>query len=100
MSWYDSKPLNECRGYDTKPLNECRGYDTKQLNECPGYDTKPLNECPDYDTKLSDHEAPVILELYEMLNTPSFPLLEDSLGPWVVAPDRVLAMGQAGLFNI
>ena len=30
----------------------------------------PLNECPGYDTKQSDGEAPVMLELWAMRNTP------------------------------
>ena len=35
----------------------------------------PPNECPGYDTKQSDSEAPVILELWGMLSTPSLPSL-------------------------
>ena len=52
----------------------------------------PSNECPIYDTKYSNGEFPVMRELWGML--PSLP------GPvWagVVAPDRVLAMGQIEL---
>ena len=51
-----------------------RGYD------CP-------NKCPGYDTKQPDDEAPMMLEL----------LLSSLPGPsrsGVVAPDRVLSMGQ------
>ena len=33
------------------------------------------NEYPGYDTKQSDGEAPVMLELWGMQNTPSLPLL-------------------------
>ena len=34
------------------------------------------------------------LEIWRMLSTPSLPLLSGSLWPGVVAPDRVLSMGQ------
>ena len=37
------------------------------------------NECPGYGTKQSDGEAPVILELWEMQSTPSFPSLPGPL---------------------
>ena len=32
-------------------------------------------ECPGHDTKQSDGVAPVLMELWEMWNTPSFPSL-------------------------
>ena len=54
----------------------------------------PLNKCPPYDTKQSDGEV------LEMWSTPSLPLLLDPLWLGVIAPDRVLFMGQIGLFNI
>ena len=57
----------------------------------------PLNECPRYDTKQSDVEAPVMLELWGMLSTPSLPSLTGPLWPGVVAPDRVLSVGQIEL---
>ena len=38
-----------------------------------------------------------MLELWGMQNTPSLPLLPGSLRPGVVAPDRVLSMGQIEL---
>ena len=47
-----------------------------------------------HDTKKSDGEAPVILELCGMLSNPSLSSLPGSLWPGVVAPDRVLSMGQ------
>ena len=50
-----------------------------------------------YDTKQSDGEVPVILQLWEMWSTPSFPLLPDPLWHRVVAPDKVLSMGQIEL---
>ena len=37
------------------------------------------NECPVYDIKLSDGEAPVLLELWEMQSTCSLPSLPGPL---------------------
>ena len=53
------------------------------------------NECPGYDTKQS--EVPVMLELWGMWSTPSLPLLPGPLWSGMVAPDRVLSMGQIEL---
>ena len=55
------------------------------------------NECPGYDTKQSDSEVPVMLELWGMQSTSSLPYLLGPLWPGVVAPDRVLSMGQIEL---
>ena len=52
------------------------------------------NECPGYDTKQSDGEAPVILELLRIWSTPLLPSLQGLLWPGLVAPDKVLSMGQ------
>ena len=52
------------------------------------------NECPIYDTKQSDSEVLVMVELWGMQSTPSLPLLLGPLWPGVIAPDRVLSMGQ------
>ena len=52
------------------------------------------NECPRYDTKISNSEAPV------MGSTPSLLSLPGPLWPEVVAPDRILSMGQIALFDI
>ena len=57
----------------------------------------PSNVCHEYGTKQSDGEVPVMLELWEMRSTPSLPLLTVPLWPGVVAPDRVLYMGQIKL---
>ena len=46
------------------------------------------NECPGKDTKQSDGEAPLMLEFWEMWNTPSLPSLPGPLRPGVVAPDK------------
>ena len=54
------------------------------------------NECPGYNTK-SDGEAPVMLELWGMGSTLLSPSLPGPLWPKVVAPDRVLSIGQIEL---
>ena len=56
-------------------------------------------ECPRYDTKQFDGKAPA-WELWGMWSTSSLPLLPGLLWLWVVAPDRVLSMGQIELFDI
>ena len=57
----------------------------------------PTNECPVYDTKQSDSEVPVMLELCWIQSTPSLPSISGPLWPGVVAPDKVLSMGQIEL---
>ena len=57
----------------------------------------PAKEYPGYDTKQSDGEVPVMLELWEMRSTPSLPSHPGPIWPEVVAPDRVLSMGQKEL---
>ena len=54
-------------------------------------------ECPGYDTKESDGEASGLLELWGMWSTLLLPLLPVPLWPGVVAPNRVLSMGQIEL---
>ena len=58
---------------------------------------RPPNECPGYDTEQSDDEAPVMLDIWGRRSTPSSPSLPRPLWPRVVAPDRVLSMGQKEL---
>ena len=41
-----------------------------------------------------------MLEIWEMWSTASLPLLPGPLWPRVVAPDRILSMGQIELFDI
>ena len=41
-----------------------------------------------------------MLELWGMWSTPSLLSLPGSVWPGVVAPDRVLSVGQIGLFDI
>ena len=55
------------------------------------------NEHPGYDTKKSDAGVPVMLDLWGMQNTLPLPLLLGPLWPGVVAPDRILSMGQTEL---
>ena len=50
-----------------------------------------------YDTKQSDDEVSVMLWLWWMLSTPLLPSLPGSLWPGVVAPDKILSMGQTEL---
>ena len=47
-----------------------------------------------------DSEVPVMLELWGMWSTSSLPSLPGRLWPGVVAPDRVLSMGQIELVHI
>ena len=54
-------------------------------------DKIPPNECPGYNIKPSD-----TLDIWEMLNTHSLPLLPGSLWPRAVATGRVLSIGQLG----
>ena len=63
-----------------------------------GYDSP--NDCPGYNTKQSHCEAPVMLELWGMRSTSSLPSLSGPLWPRVVAPDRVLSMGQIELICV
>ena len=63
----------------------------KQTSVPSGWD--PTNKCPGYDTKKSDGEVPVMVELWEMRNTPSLPSLPGPILPGVVAADKALAMG-------
>ena len=71
-----------------------------QLYLYRGVRPPPTNECPGYDTKQSDGEAPVKPKLWGMWSILSLPLLPGPLWPGVVAPDRVLSMGQIHLFDI
>ena len=59
-----------------------------------------FNEYPGYDIKQSDGEAVVMPELWGMWSNLSLPLLPGLLWPRVVAPDKVLLMGQIELFDI
>ena len=52
--------------------------------------------CPEYDAKQSS----VMLELWGMWSTIPLPLLPGPFWPGLVAPDKVLSMGQIELFDI
>ena len=60
----------------------------------------PSSECPGYDTKQSNNESSVILECWEMRSTTSLSLLSGPLSSGEVAPNKVVLMGQIGLFDI
>ena len=55
------------------------------------------NEYPGHDTKQSDGKVPVILELWGMRSALSLPSLPGLLWLRVLAPGRVLSMGQIEL---
>ena len=55
------------------------------------------NDSLGYDTKQSESEVPVMLELWGIQSTLLLPLLPGPLWPGVVAPDRILSMGQIEL---
>ena len=83
--------------YLTAPISfhwskSCRIH---QLHLCRG--VRPSQRVSCYDTKQSDYGAPVMLRLWGMRSTPSSPSLPGLLLPTVVAPDRVLSMGQIEL---
>ena len=67
-----------------------------QRNKTP----PPSNKCLGYGTKQSYGEAALMLELQEIWSTPSLPSLPGPLWPGVVAPDRVLSMGQIKLNSV
>ena len=53
-----------------------------------------------YDAKQSDGEVPVMPELWGMRSTPLSLLLPGTLWPGMVAPERVLSMGQINLVQM
>ena len=72
------------------------GYRIHWLLFCGEVRPLPV-KCPGYETIQSDGEVQVMLELREMWSTPSLPLLPGPLWPGLVAPDRVLSVGQIKL---
>ena len=56
-----------------------------------------LNECPVFATIQSDGEASVMLELWEMQSSPLLPSLSGPLFLGIIAPDRLLRIGQIEL---
>ena len=74
----------------------CGGDRIHQLHLCRG--VRPSgNECPGYDIKQSNSEASVMLESWGMQSAPLLSSLPGPLWLRVVAPDRVLSMGQIEL---
>ena len=59
-----------------------------------------ITKFPGYDTKQSDGEVSVMLELWEMQIILSLPMLPDPLWYYLVAPDKVLSMGQTELNHV
>ena len=77
-------------------ISVLQSAETVEYTNCisaEGEDPHPASEWPGYDIEQSDDEVPVMLELWGMQSTPSFPLLPGPLRPGVVAPDRALSMG-------
>ena len=73
---------------------------TAEYTDCIFAEEKDsLNECPGFDTKQSDVEVPVKLEIWGMRSTPSLPSLPRPIWPGVVAPERVLSLGQIELYT-
>ena len=68
-----------------------------EYTDCFSAEGNPHNECTGYDTKQSDSKVPVMLELWGIRGIPLLPSFEGPLCPGVVAPDRVLSMGQIEL---
>ena len=62
--------------------------------DCISAEGLDSSECPGYDAKQSDGVVPVMLELWGMKSTTSLPSLPVPPWPGVLAPDRVLSMGQ------
>ena len=73
--------------------NETRTHSCR--SDCAGPDY--FVSYPGYDAKRSDVEVQVMLKLWGMQSTPSLPLLPGPLCPGVVAPVRVLSVGQTEL---
>ena len=74
----------------------CR-IETAEYTDCISAERIPPHEFPGYDTKQSDGEVPVMLEFWGMWSTLLSPLLPGPLWLRVVAPDRVLSLGQIGV---
>ena len=69
-------------------------YSVVEYTDCFSAEMQdPPKECSGYDTKQSDSEILVLLELWGMQSTPSWPSLPTLLWSGVVAPDRALSMG-------
>ena len=81
--------------YDIKISGSDGAVEYTDCNSAERYDS--TEACPGYDTEQSDGEVPVMLEHCGMRSTHSWQLLPSPPLPGVVAPDRVLSMGQKEL---
>ena len=68
-----------------------------QLLLCRGVRPPSHKECPNYDTKKSNGEVPIMLGALGNAEYSSSAITPSLLWPGVVAPDRVLFMGQIEL---
>ena len=75
--------------------NMAQSTGASEYTDCFSY-----NECRRSDTKKSNGESPVMLGLWRIRSTPLLLSLPGSLWPRLVAPDKVLFMGQIELFDI
>ena len=91
-----SKELARTIVYHSSSCPICWSCRIHRLHPWWGVRTPP-NKCPGYGTKLSEGEVPVMLELWGMQNTSSMLSLSGPLRPGVVAPDRILSIGQIEL---
>ena len=82
------------QGYLICPIGLCCRI--HRLHLCRGVRPSP-NKCLRYDSKQSNGEVPVMLEIWGIQSTPSLTSLPGPLCPRVVAPDRVLSIGQIEL---
>ena len=89
--------MNESKRKHDKLIAQSSG--AVEYTDCIGV-RPPHNVCPGYDTKQSDGKVQVMLELWGMQSNPSLPSLPGLLRPRVVAPDRVLSLGQIELNSV
>ena len=68
-----------------------------EYTDCFSAEGLTPDECSRYLTKQSNAEVPVMLELWEMQNTPLLPSHPCPHWPGVMAPDRVQSMAQIEL---
>ena len=77
-----------------------RGWSCRILRLLLYSGVRPLHDCTGYDIKQSNGEFPVMLELWGMRSNSSLPSLQGPLWPAVIAPDRVLSIGQMELDRV
>ena len=98
-----SKDISEQRNIqriDSQPSHDgslCSWHYNKPDQSATAVEYSYCFSAEGYDAKQSDSEFSGMLELWGMQNTALLPLLPDPLWPGMVAPDRVLSMGQIEL---